>query len=71
MFLDSALLLRGRPLDHLLEVWVALLQQQEADGFAPPRQLCELQNKVQRMWETCRSAALVYQSGSTLHTAIR
>lgn len=71
MFLDAALLLRGRPRDHLLEVWVALLQQQEADGSAPPRQLWELQIKVQRMWETCKSAALVYESGRTLDAVIR
>jgi hypothetical protein len=71
MFLDAALLLKGRPVDHLLEVWVALLQQQQSDGYAPPPQLSELQRDVQGMWDTCKSASLVSESGSTLRTVSR
>ena len=58
MFLDAALMLRGKPVAHLTAAWAALLpsKRQPGDEHAPTLQ--QLRASVEGMWAAVVGASL-------------
>lgn len=64
MFLDAALVMRRQPVEHLLEVSAALLQQQ-ANGYSEPACWSYCRKTAEKMWDVCQSASLVSSTHAT------
>lgn len=59
-FLDAALLMRGRPREHLLQAWTGILQQQQEDGLPlHPDKQEQFRVRADALWNACESATLV------------